>query len=254
MNYINGICGQSLDIFAQPLRSIKNDMAHPFHKKLLAEAFGTFCIVFAGTGAIIVNDMSGAVSHLGISLIFGLVVCAMIYLFGNLSGAHFNPAVTIGLYLAQRISGKTIAPYILSQIAGALIASIFLRLMFPAHETLGATIPAGSLAQSWVLEAMLTTALMFVILTVTMGVSKKRIPPEMAIGGVVALAAFFAGPISGASMNPARSFGPAVVSGNIEVLWLYFTAPIFGAALAVLICACSKESGCCSRNSIRCKS
>jgi len=254
MNYINGICGQSLDIFAQPLRSIKNDMAHPFHKKLLAEAFGTFCIVFAGTGAIIVNDMSGAVSHLGISLIFGLVVCAMIYLFGNLSGAHFNPAVTIGLYLAQRISGKTIAPYILSQIAGALIASIFLRLMFPIHTTLGATIPTGSLAQSWVVEAMLTTALMFVILTATTGVSKKRIPPEMSIGGVVALAAFFAGPISGASMNPARSLGPAVVSGNMEVLWLYLTAPILGAVMAVFICVCSKEPACCSRNSIRCKS
>jgi len=228
-------------------------MAYPLHRQLLAEAFGTFCIVFAGTGAIIVHDMNGMISHLGISLIFGLVVCVMIYLLGKLSGAHFNPAVTIGLYLAQRISGKTIAPYILSQIAGALIASIFLHLLFPAHATLGATIPAGSLAQSWIVETMLTAALMFVILTAATGISKKRIPPEMAIGGVVALAAFFAGPISGASMNPARSLGPAVVSGNTEVLWLYLTAPIFGAVIAVLICVCTKEPACCSRNSIRCK-
>jgi len=222
-------------------------MAHPLHKKLLAEALGTFGIVFAGTSAIVLNDLSGAVFHMGVALIFGLAVFAMIFALGDISGAHFNPAVTIGLYLARRISGKTIVPYILSQITGALMASIFLHLLFPAHETLGSTIPTGSLAQSWMLESMLTTGLVYVILTVTRSGSKNRITAAMAIGGVVALAALFAGPISGASMNPARSLGPAVVSGNIEVLWLYFTAPILGAAIAVLICACSKESGCCSR-------
>ncbi len=241
------ICGQSSGIFVQPLRSIKNDMAHPLHKKLLAEALGTLCIVFAGTGAIVLNDLSGAVFHIEVALIFGLAVFAMIFALGDISGAHFNPAVTIGLYLAQRISGKSIVPYILSQITGALIASILLRLLFPAHETLGSTIPTGSFAQSWILESMLTAGLMYVILTVTTGGSKNKITTAMAIGGVVALAALFAASISGASMNPARSFGPAVVSGNIEVLWMYFTAPIFGAAIAVLICACSKVPGCCSR-------
>lgn len=228
-------------------------MAHPLHKKLLAEALGTFWIVFAGTGAIVLNDLSGATFHMGVALIFGLAVFAMIFALGDISGAHFNPAVTIGLYLAQRISGKTIVPYILSQITGALIASIFLHLLFPAHETLGSTIPTGSLAQSWILESMLTAGLMYVILSVTLspcgttGGSKNKITAAIAIGGVVTLAALFAGSISGASINPARSLGPAVVSGNIEVLWLYFTAPIFGAAIAVLICACSKEPGCCSR-------
>ncbi|MEQ1813372.1 MAG: aquaporin [Candidatus Nitrotoga sp.] len=222
-------------------------MAHPPHKKFLAEALGTFCIVFTGTGAIVLNDMGGAVPHMGVALIFGLAVFAMIFALGDISGAHFNPAVTIGLYLARRISGKTIVPYILSQITGALVASIFLHLLFPAHETLGSTIPTGSLAQSWILESMLTAGLVYVILTVTASDHKNRITAAIAIGGAVALAALFAGSISGASMNPARSLGPAVVSGNVEVLWLYVTAPIFGAAIAVLICACSKESGCCSR-------
>ncbi len=222
-------------------------MAHPLYKKLLAEALGTFWIVFAGTGAIVLNDLSGAVSHIGVALIFGLAVFAMIFTLGDISGAHFNPAVTIGLYLAQRISGKIIVPYILSQITGALIASIFLRLLFPAHETLGSTIPTGSLAQSWILESILTAGLVYVILTVTANDSTNKITAAIVIGWVVALAALFAGSISGASMNPARSLGPAIVSGNIEVLWLYFTAPILGAAIAVLICACSKEPGCCSR-------
>lgn len=208
----------------------------------------------------VLNDLSGAGFHMGVALVFGLVVFAMIFALGDISGAHFNPAVTIGLYLAQRISGKIIVPYILSQIAGALIASIFLRLMFPIHETLGSTIPTGSLAQSWILESMLTAGLMYVILTVTLspcgttGGSKNKITTAMAIGGVVTLAALFAGSISGASMNPARSLGPAVVSGNMEVLWLYLTAPILGAVMAVFICVCSKEPACCSRNSIRCKS
>ena len=253
MNYINStnqkrsICDKSLGIFAQPLRLIKNDMAHPLHKKLLAEAFGTLCIVFAGTGAIVLNDLSGAVFHMEVALIFGLAVFAMIFALGDISGAHFNPAVTIGLYLARRITGKTIMPYILSQITGALIASILLRLLFPAHETLGSTIPTGSLAKSWILESILTAGLIYVVLTVTKSDRNNRVTAAMAIGGTVALAALFAGSISGASMNPARSFGPAIISGNIEVLWLYFTAPMFGAAIAVLLCACSKEPGCCSR-------
>lgn len=222
-------------------------MAHPLYKQLLAEALGTFWIVFAGTGAIVLNDLSGAVFHTGVALIFGLAVFAMIFALGDISGAHFNPAVTIGLYLARRISGKAIVPYILSQITGALMASIFLHLLIPAHATLGSTIPTVSLAQSWILESILTSGLVYVILTVTGGDRKNRITAAMAIGGVVALAALFAGSISGASMNPARSLGPAVVSGNTEVLWLYVTAPIFGAAIAVLIYVCSKEPGCCSR-------
>ena len=223
-------------------------MSLPMHKRLLAEAFGTFWIVFAGTGAIIVNDATGVVSHAGVALTFGLVVFAMIAALGDVSGAHFNPAVTIGFYLAKRLPKNVVIPYALSQFAGALVASIVLYCLFPAHETLGATIPASSLLQSWVLEAVLTMGLMFVILGVSTGASEKGITAGLAIGGVVALEAMFAGPISGASMNPARSLGPAIVSGHMQALWVYLTAPVVGAMAAVLLCGCIREPGCCSRS------
>lgn len=206
-------------------------------KKYFAESLGTFALVFAGTGAVVVNDFSqGAISHVGIALTFGLVVMAMIYSIGDISGAHINPAVTIGFYTARRFDGKSVLPYIASQILGAVLASIFLYLMFPEHKTLGATLPEGSLIRSFFLEVILTWLLMFVILSVSTDSKEKGIMAGIAIGGTVALEALFAGPISGASMNPARSIGPAIISGEIDYLWIYIAAPIAGSILAVLCC------------------
>ena len=219
-------------------------MSVPFRKKLAAEAVGTFALVFAGTTAIVVND-SGAVSHVGVALTFGLVVFAMIAAVGDVSGAHLNPAVTVGFWLAGRFPGRAVLPYAASQCGGAILASLVVRLLFPANESLGGTHPAGPLYQSWVLELLLTAGLMFVVLGVSTGASEKGITAGLAVGGVVALEALFAGPVCGASMNPARSLAPALVSLQVGTLWLYLTAPVAGAALAVPVCRCVREDGCC---------
>jgi len=217
-------------------------------KKLAAELVGTFILVFAGTGAIVINGVSGgAVSHVGIGLTFGLVVLAMIYAVGDVSGAHLNPAVTLGFFAAGRFRAGLIGPYIASQCVGAMLASSLLRLMFPTHPTLGATLPAGGAMQSFVLEAVLTFILMFVILSVSTGPKEKGIMAGIAIGAVIALEALFAGPISGASMNPARSLAPALVSARLESLWVYLTAPLLGALASVAACRCVQEKGCCCR-------
>ena len=217
--------------------------------KLSAEGIGTFCLVFAGTGAIIINDISGgAVSHVGIAITFGLVVLAMIYAVGDISGAHINPAVTIGFYVARRLEGRMVLPYIASQCAGALLASGVLRLLCPSHETLGSTVPAGSDLQSFVLEVILTFILMFVILSISTGAKEKGITAGIAVGAVVGLEALFAGPISGASMNPARSLGPAVLSMDVSHLWLYIAAPVLGASLAFPACRLVRGATCCTRH------
>src|SRR5436190_11078114 len=211
-------------------------------KKYVAEGLGTFALVFAGTGAIIINEAShGAITHAGIALTFGLIVLAMIYTVGDISGAHLNPAVTIGFWTARRLPGREILPYILSQATGALIASGLLRFLFPQSKLLGATLPAGSELQSFILEFVLTFILMLTILNVSTGAKEKGITAGIAVGAVIALEAMFAGPICGASMNPARSFGPAVVSGHLEHLWLYLVAPPLGAMAAMLACRCIRE-------------
>ncbi len=203
-------------------------------RKLYAEAFGTFALVFAGTGAIVINEVSGgAITHVGVALTFGLVVLAMIAALGDVSGAHLNPAVTLGFFAAGRFAGKSVLPYLLAQITGALAASAVLRLLFPEHPNLGATLPAGSAGQSFVLEFFLTLILMFVILSVATGGKERGVTAGIAIGGVVGLEALFAGPISGASMNPARSLAPALVSGQIGSLWIYLFAPVAGAIAAL---------------------
>src|SRR5437762_8300895 len=215
-------------------------------KKLAGECFGTFALVFAGTGAIVIDEVTGGgVSHVGIALTFGLIVLAMVYTLGDISGAHINPAVTIGFWAARRFDADKILPYIVSQCAGALLASAILRLLFPVNITLGATLPAGPLLQSFVLELILTALLMFVILAVSTGAREKGITAGIAVGSVIGLEAMFAGPICGASMNPARSLAPAVVSLHLQSLWVYLLAPTIGALVGVLACRCVREPGCC---------
>jgi aquaporin Z len=217
-------------------------------RKLVAELFGTFALVFAGTGAVVINDVShGTVSHVGIALTFGLIVLAMIYALGDVSGCHLNPAVTLGFFVARRFDGRLVVPYVVSQLLGAVLASSTLRLMFPTHATLGATLPAGDALQSFVLEFILTLILMFVILSVSTGSKEKGLLAGVAVGSVIALEALFAGPISGASMNPARSLAPAVVSLRLDSLRVYLTAPVLGACASVVACRCVQEPGCCSR-------
>lgn len=203
-------------------------------RKYVAEILGTFALVFCGTGAIIINQQTnGAISHVGIAITFGLIVMAMIYALGNISGAHLNPAVTIAFALAKKFELKQVAPYIISQIIGAFLASFILKYLFPNNELLGSTLPSGTALQSFILEFILTFFLMLVIINVATGSKEQGMFAGLAIGSTVLLEAMFAGPICGASMNPARSLAPAIVSGNTEHLWVYITATILGAALAI---------------------
>ena len=211
-------------------------------KKYIAELIGTFALVFCGTGAIVINQESGgAVTHVGIAITFGLIVMSMIYALGNVSGAHINPAVSIAFTVAAKFPVTKLTPYIIAQLSGAVLASGTLKLLFPANPNLGSTIPAGSDMQSFVLELLLTFFLMLVILNVAHGSKEQGMFAGLAIGGVVALEAMFAGPICGASMNPARSIGPALMSANIQSLWLYIVAPVLGACAAVPVYNYIKE-------------
>jgi aquaporin Z len=216
-------------------------------KKLLAEFLGTFALIFAGTGAIVIDHASGGtIGHAGVALTFGLIVLAMIYTFGDVSGAHLNPAVTTAFAAAGRFPWRQVPGYLAAQLLGACAASSLLRGLFPVDATLGATLPAGAASQSFILEAVLTFLLMLVILSVSTGAKEKGMTAGIAIGGVVALEAMFAGPICGASMNPARSLAPALVSGNLSHLWVYLTAPFLGALLAIPACCGVRENGCCT--------
>jgi aquaporin NIP len=202
--------------------------------KYIAELLGTFALVFCGTGAIVINQESGGIiTHVGIAITFGLIVMAMIYALGDISGAHMNPAVTIAFAVSGRFAPAQIFFYILSQLSGAFLASFVLYLMFPQNETLGATLPSGTAMQSFVLEFILTFFLMLVIINVATGSKERGMFAGLAIGVTVLLEAMFAGPVSGASMNPARSISPAILSGHTQHLWVYIAAPILGAVLAI---------------------
>jgi len=221
-------------------------------RRLFAELFGTFVLVFAGTGAIVFDSVNpGKIGHVGIALTFGLVVLSMAYAVGSVSGAHLNPAVTVGLWAARRVPGKQVLPFVAAQIVGAFAASGLLFAMYPEHPTLGATLPHGPAWHSFVLEVWLTAVLVFVILAVTIAEPSVRALGGLIVGAVIALEAMFAGPISGASMNPARSLAPAITSGSLEHLWVYLVAPLVGAALAVPTCAIIQQPGCCREGGCR---
>jgi len=205
-------------------------------KNYLTEFIGTFILMFCGTGACVVNEITGgSITHVGIATTWGLVVMSIIYALGEKSGAHINPAVTIAFAVNKNFPVKQVAPYIISQVAGALVASVTLKLLFPASKFLGATLPAGSEFQSFVLEFILTFILMLVVIQVAKGSKEQGLFAGIAIGSVVLFEAMFAGPISGASMNPARSLAPAIISGNLQHIWIYLTAPVLGAVTAIFI-------------------
>lgn len=227
-----------------PSTFLRVDLSSPNH--FVAEFMGAFFLVLAGCGAIVVNDeLGGVIGHGGIAMAFGLVVMVMIYAVGNISGAHFNPAVTLGFYCAGRFQANRIVPFICAQLAGACFAAWLLKLCFPEHLSLGATLPAFSVMNAFIVEMILSFALMFVILNVASGSMEKGIMAGVAVGGTVALEALVAGPLTGASMNPARSIGPALLSGQLEHLWAYIVAPIVGMALAFPTCRLIQGPECC---------
>ncbi|MDF0554708.1 MIP/aquaporin family protein [Kamptonema sp. UHCC 0994] len=223
-----------LKLFA---RKLKNSLFCNCKREAIAECLGTFMLVFAGTGAVMVNKISaGAVTHLGISFVFGAVVTALIYTFGHISGAHFNPAVTLGFWASGFFPKTKVLPYILAQSTGAVLASALLLIALGKIDNLGATIPLKSnWPQSLLLETVLTFILMFVILGSGLDRRAHIGFAGIAIGLTVGLEAAFMGPITGASMNPARSLGPALVGGIWEHHWVYWVAPIWGAQLAVAV-------------------
>ena len=198
---------------------------------LAAEAIGTFALVFAGAGAVMVDAKTHQLGHIGVAITFGLVIMAMIYAVGHVSGAHFNAAVTLAFALARHFPWPRVFAYWGAQFAGALAAVVLLRASLGNIAHLGATLPSGSNAQSFVFELVMTAFLMFVILAVATDTRAVGEAAAIAIGGTIGLDAMFGGPISGASMNPIRSLAPALVSGDLHALWIYLTAPLAGAAL-----------------------
>ena len=206
----------------------------PLARSLAAEATGTFALVFAGAGAIMVDAKTQALGQVGIALTFGLVIMAMIYAVGHVSGAHFNPAVSFAFALTRHFPWTRVAAYWAAQAAGALVAALLLRASLGDIAHVGATLPAGSDGQAFLWEVILTFFLMFVIMAVATDTRAVGESAAIAIGGTVGLDAMFGGPITGASMNPARSLGPALAAGELDALWLYLLAPLVGAALGAL--------------------
>jgi aquaporin NIP len=205
-----------------------------FLRSLVAEAIGTFALVFSGAGAIMVDAKTHALGHVGVAISFGLVIMVMIYAVGHVSGAHFNPAVSFAFALTRHFPWPRAVAYWAAQVGGAVLAAAVLRGSLGKIAHVGATLPAGTQGQSFLWEVVLTFFLMFVIMAVATDARAVGEAAAIAIGATVGLDAMFGGPISGASMNPARSLGPAFVAGDLHALWLYVMAPILGAALGAL--------------------
>jgi len=205
-------------------------------RRCAAEGLAAFALVFAGCGAIVTDATGdGALGTVGVALVFGLVVMAMIYATGHLSGAHINPAVTIAFTLTRHFPGRDAIAYIAAQLVGATIAALVLLWAWPeAPADLGATVPSIEVGTALLYEALMTAMLMFVIISVATDTRAVGAGAAIAIGGTVALDAIFGGPLTGASMNPARSFGPAVASGTWTDFWIYLVGPIAGALLGAL--------------------
>ena len=210
----------------------------------VAEAIGTFGLVFAGCGAIIIDSVShGQITHVGVGLVFGLIITVMIYALGHISGAHLNPAVTLAFVLVRHFPLRRLVGYWFAQLMGAVLAAGCLRLLFGDVAHLGTTLPAGSVWQSFGLEFLLTFFLMFVIMAMATDTRAVGQAAALAIGATVALEALFAGPISGASMNPARSLGPALVSWTWTAQWVYLFAPLLGAVVGALVYRWIRDNG-----------
>jgi aquaporin NIP len=201
---------------------------------LVAGAIGTFALVFAGAGAVMVDAKTGALGHVGVAITFGLVIMVMIYAVGHISGAHFNGAVTFAFALTRHFPWPRAVAYWAAQLTGAITAALLLRASLGNIADVGATLPSGSQTQSFLWELVMTAFLMFVILAVATDTRAVGEAAAIAIGGTIGLDAMFGGPISGASMNPMRSIGPAIASGNFHALWLYIVAPVFGASMGGL--------------------
>ncbi|MDX5320069.1 MAG: aquaporin [Bacteroidota bacterium] len=205
-------------------------------KNYFAEAVGTFVLVFIGTGAIILHTQNEvSFNHLSVSLSFGLAVCAMIYAFARISGAHINPAVSLAFWVNKQLAQKDLIPYLVAQCTGALLASYCLKQLSPHHPSLGSTLPQTGVFNTFMIEGFMSFLLMFLILMLSNRGTQSLHLPAIGIGACVALEAYFGGPFTGASMNPARSLGPALVSGRVESLWVYLLAPVLGMLVAVAL-------------------
>ena len=209
-------------------------LRRPILRCLLAEAIGTFALVFAGCGAIMVDSTTNALGHVGVAISFGLVIMVMIYAVGHISGAHFNPAVSFAFGVARHFPWRRVGLYWIAQLAGALAAALVLRESLGNVAHVGATLPSGSDGQAFLWEAVLTFFLMFVIMAVATDTRAVGEAAAIAIGGTVGLDAMFGGPITGASMNPARSLGPAIAGSDYTSIWVYLLAPLLGAAAAAM--------------------
>ncbi len=212
-------------------------------RALVAEAIGTFALVFAGCGAIMVDAKAGALGHVGVAISFGLVIMAMIYAVGHVSGAHFNPAVTFSFALARHFPRRRVALYWAAQLAGALLAAAVLRGSLGDLAHIGATYPSGSDGQAFLWEAVMSFFLMLVIMAVATDTRAVGEAAAIAIGGTVGLDAMFGGPVTGASMNPARSLAPGIVAGDLHAIWIYLLAPLVGASLAALAYSFMRDQG-----------
>src|SRR3954451_1322914 len=210
---------------------------------LAAEAIGTFALVFAGAGAVMVDAKTGALGHVGVAISFGLVIMVMIYALGHISGAHFNPAVTFAFALGRHFPWPRVGAYWAAQLAGALAAALVLRGSLGDIAHVSATLPSGSDGQSFLWESVLTFFLVLVIMAVATDVRAVGEAAAIAIGGTVGLDAMFGGPVTGASMNPARSLGPAIAASDFTAIWVYLSAPLLGAAAAAAVYAFLRAEG-----------